>query len=457
MTFTVAIIGRPNVGKSTLFNRLVGKRLALVDDQPGVTRDRREGQGRLADLTFRIIDTAGLEEAFDDSLAGRMRSQTERALADADAVLLLVDARTGTTPLDNHFANWLRSTDKPVILVANKAEGKAAQGGLMDAYALGLGSPVPLSAEHGEGMEMLYDALRPLVDAAEAAEKAAREAAEGDGDGKGERPLALAIVGRPNVGKSTLVNRMLGEERMLTGPEAGVTRDAIASDWAWKGRPVRLVDTAGLRRKSRVSEKLEKLSVAESLRTIRLAEVVVLLLDAAEGLDKQDLTIASHVVEEGRALIIAVNKWDLARDRDATLKAFRDRLATSFAQVGHNIPVVTFSAMTGQGVDKLMPAVFKAHEAWNRRVPTAALNRWLSDMTERHPPPMVKGRRLRLRYMTQIKSRPPTFAVFQSSRGELPDSYGRYLQNGLRDDFGFGAVPIRIYFRSGKNPYADDK
>lgn len=444
MSFTVAIIGRPNVGKSTLFNRLVGKKLALVDDTPGVTRDRREGDARIGSLKFKIIDTAGLEESFDDSLEGRMRRQTEIALEEADVALMLIDARSGVTPLDEHFAKWIRKSKIPVILAANKAEGRSGAPGLLESYSLGLGEPIALSAEHGEGMGELFDALLPFE------KKTEEEEAEEPED----KPLQLAIVGRPNAGKSTLVNYMIGEDRMLTGPEAGVTRDAIAIEWEFEGRAIKLVDTAGLRRKSRVQKKLEKLSVADSLRVIKMAEVVVLLVDAEMTFEKQDLTIAAHVIEEGRALVIAVNKWDTVRDRQGTLKQIRDRLSVSLPQV-RGIPVVTFSALTGQGVEKLMPAVFRVYDIWNKRISTSKINRWLEHMLEQHPPPMAKGRRLKIRYMTQVKARPPTFSLFMSSRGELPESYLRYLVNGLREDFDLPAVPIRIFPRTGKNPYAN--
>ncbi|MDF2368078.1 ribosome biogenesis GTPase Der [Sneathiella sp.] len=443
MSFTVAIIGRPNVGKSTLFNRLVGKKLALVDDTPGVTRDRREGEASISNLHFRVIDTAGLEEKFDDSLEGRMRRQTEIALEEADVALMLIDARTGITPLDKHFAGWLRKSETPVILVANKCEGKAGMPGLMESFSLGLGEPIALSAEHGEGLSELFDVLLPF------------EAQEGDEDeDDDEKPLQLAIVGRPNAGKSTLVNHLIGEERMLTGPEAGVTRDAIAVEWNYEGRAIKLVDTAGLRKKARVQKKLEKLSVADSLRVIRMAEVVVLMVDAEETFEKQDLTIAAHVIEEGRALVIAVNKWDTVKDRQGTLKLIRDRLSISLPQV-RGVPVITLSALSGRGVEKLIPAVLEVYELWNTRISTAKLNRWLEIMLEQHPPPMAKGRRLKIRYMTQVKARPPTFSLFMSSRGELPESYLRYLVNGLREDFNLPAVPIRIFPRTGKNPYAD--
>ena len=443
MSFTVAIIGRPNVGKSTLFNRLVGKKLALVDDTPGVTRDRREGEASISNLHFRVIDTAGLEEKFDDSLEGRMRRQTEIALEEADVALMLIDARTGITPLDKHFAGWLRKSETPVILVANKCEGKAGMPGLMESFSLGLGEPIALSAEHGEGLAELFDVLLPFEDQG-------GEAGEDDD----EKPLQLAIVGRPNAGKSTLVNHLIGEERMLTGPEAGVTRDAIAVEWNYEGRAIKLVDTAGLRKKARVQKKLEKLSVADSLRVIRMAEVVVLMVDAEETFEKQDLTIAAHVIEEGRALVIAVNKWDTVKDRQGTLKLIRDRLSISLPQV-RGVPVITLSALSGRGVEKLIPAVLEVYELWNTRISTARLNRWLEIMLEQHPPPMAKGRRLKVRYMTQVKARPPTFSLFMSSRGELPESYLRYLVNGLREDFNLPAVPIRIFPRTGNNPYAD--
>jgi GTPase len=445
MARTVAIVGRPNVGKSTLFNRLVGRRLALVDDTPGVTRDRREGEAALGDLRFRVIDTAGLEEAEAGSLGARMQAQTARALAEADAALLLIDARAGITPLDRHFAQVLRRGKTPVVLVANKAEGRAGEGGLLEAFALGLGEPVPLSAEHGDGMAELYAALVPLIgnDAGETAAAAPRE----------ERPLQLAIVGRPNVGKSSLVNRLLEDERVLTGPEAGITRDAIAMMWEWRGRQVRLIDTAGLRRRPKVEGKLEKLSVADTLRAIRFAEVVVLVIDATQGLEKQDLAIADLVEEEGRALVLAVNKWDLVEEKTAALRKIKDRLQISLPQLA-GLRFITLSARSGAGVAKLMPAVIAAHDAWNKRLATPTLNRWLARVQERHPPPLVKGRRLKLRYMAQANVRPPTFALFASKPGELPDSYRRYLVNLMREDFDLPGVPIRVMLRKGENPYA---
>ncbi len=444
MSFTVAIIGRPNVGKSTLFNRLVGKRLALVDDTPGVTRDRREGEGSLGSLKFKVIDTAGLEEAFDDSLEGRMRRQTEAALGEADVALMLYDARVGVSPMDKHFAGWLRKAEIPVILIANKCEGKMAHAELSDAYSMGLGDPLPISAEHGEGLGDLFDFLLPF-EKGEVEEIAAKD-----------RPLHLAVVGRPNAGKSTLVNKLIGEERLLTGPEAGVTRDAIAVEWEFEGQKIKLVDTAGIRRRARVQKKLEKLSVADSLRVINLAEVVVLVIDADVSFEKQDLTLAAHVINEGRALVVAVNKWDTVKDRPAMLQHIRDKLQVSLPQV-RGVPVVTLSAISGRGLEKLLPSVLEVYELWNKRVPTSRLNRWLELMLEKHPPPMAKGRRLKVRYMTQVKARPPTFSLFMSSRGELPESYIRYLINGLREDFDMPAVPIRLFPRTGNNPYAKDK
>lgn len=462
MRFTVAIVGRPNVGKSTLFNRLVGKRLALVDDTPGVTRDWREGEGRIAGMNFRIIDTAGLEDAAAESLAGRMSRQTLQALAATDVALLLIDARAGVTPVDQHFAAQLRKGATPVILVANKCEGRAGEAGLIDAFGLGLGDPVAVSAEHGEGMGDLFDALLPYSEEAEArqaaldAELADGEFGDGEsGDGEGG-PLQLAVVGRPNVGKSTLVNRLVGEERLLTGPEAGITRDAIAVDWDFEGRPIRLIDTAGLRRRARISEKLEKLSGSDAMRAMRYAQVVVLLLDAEAMLEKQDLTIARQVVDEGRALVVAANKWDLVDNRKAALKALQEKLEITLPQV-RGVPVVTVSALEGRNLDKLLRTVFKIYDIWNIRVPTAKLNEWLGYMTEAHPPPTDAGRRVRLRYMTQIKTRPPTFAIWCSRPDAVADAYIRYLVNGLRDDFGLDGVPLRVLLRKGKNPYEGRK
>ncbi len=443
MALTVAIVGRPNVGKSTLFNRLVGRRAAIVAPEPGVTRDRREGEGRLGGLEMILIDTAGLEDAPGGSMESRMREQTNRALADADVALFVIDARIGLTPMDRHFTEWIRKSPTPVILVANKCEAGGGRSGQIEAFELGLGEPVGISAEHGEGLSDLFDAL--VEHASEGDYKSGEDGAGGT--------VQLAIIGRPNVGKSTLVNRLIGEERVITGPEPGVTRDAIAIQWNWNGHDIRLIDTAGMRRRARVAEKLEKLSVADSLRAIRFAHVVVLLVDGEAIGERQDLTIANQVVEEGRAMVIAVNKWDIVKDREDVLRQLYDRLERSLPQV-RGIPVITLSALTGAGTDKLLPAVFKAYETWNRRLPTAELNRWLDAVVERHPPPLVQGKRLRIRYMTQPKARPPTFAIFGNRSELLPESYLRYLANGLRDDFDLGGVPIRINPRKSKNPYA---
>ncbi|NQW00233.1 MAG: ribosome biogenesis GTPase Der [Rhodospirillales bacterium] len=467
MSFTVAVIGRPNVGKSTLFNRLTGKQHAIVDDTPGVTRDRREGDGSISDLEFRLIDTAGLENAYDDSLEARMREQTEMAMAEADVTLFLIDGRAGVLPLDEHFANWLRKNPTPTLLVVNKCEGKAGRAGLYESYGLGLGEPIPFSAEHGEGLSELYDALLPyardeqfkpiLFDEDTPPEEALSDDAFADDaveeEDLSDRPLKLAIIGRPNVGKSTMINKLLGQERLLTGPEAGVTRDAIAVAWEYQGREIRLVDTAGMRRKSRIKEKLEYMSVGDTLRSIRFAEVVVLVLDANAPLDKQDLTIARHVIEEGRALVIAVNKWDIADDRVVAAKRIEDRLQTSLPQV-RGVPIVTCSSKTGKGLQKLMPAVFKAHELWNTRISTGALNRWLAATVEANPPPVSGLGRIKIRYMTQARTRPPTFILFSSRADKLPESYMRYLVNEMRADFKLPGIPIRLHGRKGDNPYA---
>lgn len=448
---TIVIAGRPNVGKSTLFNRLVGRREAIVNDQPGVTRDRREGDASLGDLRFRAIDTAGLEDAFDDSLPARMRRHTEIAIGDADLVLLVIDARAGVTPVDEHFASWLRTLSVPVILLANKCEGRAAQPGTYEAYSLGLGDPVPVSAEHGGGMNLLYEAIAAALGGGE---RSAEEETDAERD---QGPLRLAIVGRPNVGKSTLVNALIGDERLLTGPEAGVTRDAITVEWEYQGHRIALVDTAGLRRKARINQKLEQLSVGDALRAIQYAEVVALVLDGGQMLERQDLTIARHVVEEGRALVLVINKWDIVSNKPAAMSALRDRLETSLAQVA-GVSTITVSALTGKNLDKLMPAVLDAYEVWNRRVPTAALNNWLNDVTERHPPPLAANkRRIRLRYVTQPKARPPTFAIFGNRPEDLPDSYRRYLENSLRERFDLAGTPIRINLRKGKNPYTKSR
>jgi GTP-binding protein len=443
-SFRIAIVGRPNVGKSTLFNRLVGQRLALVDDRPGVTRDRREGEGRVGDLRFTAIDTAGLDEAGPETLAGRMRAQTEAAIADADLSLFLIDARTGVTPLDAHFADLLRKSGKPVVLVANKVEGKAAESGILEAYALGLGEPVAISAEHGDGIGDLYDSIRANLDLGEF-EPSTAEA--------GGRPIRIAVVGRPNAGKSTLINRMIGRERLLTGPEAGITRDAIAVDWVWRDRDFRLFDTAGLRRKTRVDGKLEKLSVGDALRAIRFAEIVILVLDALQPFEKQDLQIADLVESEGRALVIAIDKWDLVDDRQRAFGAIREKAERLLPQI-RGVALVPVSGLTGEGIDRLMEAALKAHDIWNRRLPTAALNRWLEKIVARHPPPAVSGRRIKLRYLTQAKSRPPSFVVFCSRPEKLPAAWQRYLVNALREDFDLPGTPIRLLLRKGDNPYA---
>jgi len=448
VSFSVAIVGRPNVGKSTLFNRLTGRRSALVDDTPGVTRDWRLGKAEVGGLRFDVMDTAGLDDASPGALEGRMRDQTLAAIDRAAVVLFVIDARAGVTPLDEHFARIVRSASKPVILLANKCEGNAGADGLNEAYSLGLGEPVPFSAEHGEGLAELVDALSvhgaPTVDEGEETD-AAQES----------ETVHLTIVGRPNVGKSTLVNKLIGEERVLTGPEAGITRDSIDVVWEVEGRRIMLTDTAGQRRAARVAHKVERLAVADAKRSVDFAEVVVLVLDATEGLEKQDLTIARRTIEEGRALLIAINKWDVVEDRAAVLQGVNDRLERSLTQV-RGLPVVTFSAKTGEGLKRLLPAVLDVHKRWNTRVPTGQLNRWLADATERHPPPAVAGRRIRLRYATQAKMRPPTFVLFCSRPKDLPTSYERYLAHDLRETFGLEGVPVRLLLRKGENPYARD-
>ena len=443
MGFTVAIVGRPNVGKSTLFNRLVGRRAALVAPTPGVTRDRREGWARIGPLRFRAIDTAGLEEAAPETLEGRMMAQTERALADADAALLLIDGRAGVTPADRFFANRLRRQRVPVILAVNKCEGAAADGGIAESHALGLGQPIPISAEHGEGLADLYDALSPFEPAAPGA--AAASAAD--------EVLRLAIVGRPNVGKSTLLNRLVGETRVVTGAEPGLTRDSIAVRWSYEGRTVELVDTAGLRRRARTVAPLDRLSARDAERALGQAAVVLVVLDAAEPAGRQDMAIAARAADEGRAVVILLNKWDLAKDRKAVRTALEERLEAALAQV-KGVRVVACSGLTGAGAGRIMPAVLAAFDTWKRRVPTAALNRWLDGAVAHHPPPLAAGRRVKLRYITQVKARPPTFALFASKPQALPESYRRYLVNGIGSEFGLAGVPIRLLLRAGKNPYA---
>jgi GTP-binding protein len=440
---TVAIVGRPNVGKSTLFNRLVGKKLALVDDRPGVTRDRREGEASLLGLDFRVIDTAGYEDEDPETLPGRMRAQTIAAVREADAALFLIDARAGLTPLDEEIGRWLRSEATPVIVAANKAEGRAGESGILEAWSLGLGEPIAISAEHGEGVVDLFEHLRPHVERGE--DEVAESAAEGD-------ILKLAIVGRPNAGKSTLINCLLGKARLLTGPEAGITRDSIAVDWIWQGRPVRLIDTAGMRRKAKVQDKLEKLSVADARRAVDFAEVVVLLLDATLGLEAQDLRIADQVLQEGRALVIAINKWDSADNHSALFQGIKAALAEGLAQAP-DVPLLAVSAKTGKGLDALLAAAFEIRETWSKRVSTGQLNRWFEEAMERNPPPAPGGKRIKLRYITQVNTRPPSFVIFGTRTDLLPESYRRYLVNGLRRELGFGAVPVRLTTRASRNPF----
>jgi len=469
MSFTLAIVGRPNVGKSTLFNRLVGKRLALVDDQPGVTRDLREGAARLGDLRFTVIDTAGLEEATDDSLQGRMRRLTERAVDMADICLFMIDARTGVTPTDEIFADILRKRSAHVILAANKGEGAAADAGVLEAWNLGLGEPMRLSAEHGEGMGDLLSVLMPIAD--ELAKKAEDHSPETevavDEDGESDledhtptkaKPLQIAVVGRPNAGKSTLINKIIGEDRLLTGPEAGITRDSISVLTEWNGTHTRIFDTAGMRKRAKVQEKLEKLSVSDGLRAVKFAEVVVVLLDAAIPFEQQDLRIADLAEREGRAVVVAVNKWDIEEEKQEKLRDLKESFERLLPQL-RGAPLVTVSAKTGRGLDRLHAAILRAHDIWNRRVTTAQLNRWLVGMLEQHPPPAPQGKRIKMRYMTQAKTRPPGFVVMCSHPDKMPDSYSRYLVNGLREDFDMPGTPIRLHMRGqgDKNPYKGKK
>jgi len=453
MTFTVTIVGRPNVGKSTLFNRLVRRRLALVDDQPGVTRDRREGDARLGDLAFKVIDTAGLEDAERKTLSARMQAQTAEAMKQADAVLFVVDARDSTTPIDRAFADLVRRAAKPTIVVANKSESRAGQAGALESYALGLGDPVAVSAEHGEGMADLYDALRAVMPEQEPQNDAEEEPSAVLAE---DKPIRIAVVGRPNTGKSTLINRLIGEDRLLTGPEAGITRDSIAVDLAWRGRQFRVHDTAGMRRRARIEEKLEKLSVADALNAIRFAEVVIVLIDSQTPFEEQDIRIADLVEREGRAIVIAVNKWDLVEREPGALSRLRAEVDRILPQI-KGAPVVTLSARSGEGLDRLMEGVLQSYAVWNRRVPTAALNRFLARAISANPPPAVSGRRVRLDYITQPKARPPTFVLFASRANALPETYRRYLVNEMREDFSLPGTPIRLMLRGKANPFAKRK
>jgi GTP-binding protein len=453
MDAKIAILGRPNVGKSTLFNRLVGRKLALVDDQPGVTRDRREGEGRLADLTFRLFDTAGLDAAPRGSLEDRMSAQSETAIADADLCLFVIDARVGVTPVDREFAAKLRRHGKPVIVLANKSEGRAGEAGALDAYSLGLGDPIAISAEHGEGMDELYEALVPYVKG----EDKPQDEDETDEEAEAEnKPLKLAIIGQPNAGKSTLINALLGSERVLTGPEAGITRDAIAIDWSWRGKPVILWDTAGIRRKARVTGKVEKLAVADGLRAIRFADAVVVMIDAALEIESQDLTLADLAAQEGRAVVLALSKWDMVEDKQRRLKEVKDKMADILPEI-RGVAIVPLSAHQEKGLDRLMEAVFAAAEIWNSRISTGQLNRWLEVMLERNPPPAPSGRRIKIRYMTQVKARPPTFSLFGNQLDHLPESYVRYLMNGIRENFKLWGTPLRFNRRGGRNPFEEEK
>jgi GTPase len=450
MTFTVAILGRPNVGKSTLFNRLVGRKIALVDDQPGVTRDRREGLAQIGDLSFRVFDTAGLDDAKKETLEARMSAQAVMAVQESDLVLFVIDARAGITPIDRMFAEKIRKFGKPVRLVANKAEARMAEAGVLESYSLGFGEPIAISAEHGEGIEGIYDAVEPLMPEVEAVVE--NDTAEDDLT----RPLRLAIIGQPNAGKSTLVNTMLGEERMLTGPEAGITRDAISTDWSWAGREIKLWDTAGIRRKSRVTGKIEKLAVSDALRAIRFADCVVVLIDASMEIERQDLALSDLVATEGRAVVLALSKWDLVEDKQKVLAEVHSELEDVLPEI-RGVPVVTLSSKQERGIDKMMKAVFEAVDRWSARITTSQLNRWLEAAISKNPPPAPSGRRIKIRYATQASSRPPTFAVFGNQMAKMPESYKRYLMNTLRKDFDLAGVPIRFSLRGGKNPFDKDK
>ena len=470
MSFTVAIVGRPHVGKSTLFNRLVGKKLALVDDTPGVTRDRRPGEAKLIDLRFTIIDTAGLEQSGPETLQGRMWLQTEAAIDEADITLFVVDAKAGLTPADQTLADMLRKRGRPVVLVANKSEAKGSDGGFYDAFTLGLGEPIPISAEHGQGMIDLRDAIveaigedrafPPEIDEPETNVDIFHDSEGADVDDEHEpeyddtKPLRVAIIGRPNAGKSTLINRFLGEDRLLTGPEAGITRDSISVEWDWRGRTIKMYDTAGMRKKARVQEKLEKLSVADSLRSIRFAELVVIVFDATIPFEKQDLQLVDLVMREGRAAVIAFNKWDLVEDTQAVLADLREKTERLLPQA-RGIRAVPMSGQTGYGLDKLMQSVIDTDKVWNKRISTAKLNRWLETQQIQHPPPAVSGRRLKLKYMTQVKARPPGFMISCTRPDSVPESYIRFLTNSMRKDFDIPGVPIRIHLKASENPFSN--